>query len=97
MYRSQCAPTTCRRALAPRCGRGFRNKARFRESYPQVCWHSGDCVAVQGHSEAMIQVGRLLVNLDAGVVSVDDQPVHLTGKEYGCCATKRMKTARQSG
>ena len=40
-------------------------------------------MAVQGHSEAMIQVGRLFVNLDAGVVSVDDQPVHLTGKEYG--------------
>ena len=30
----------------------------------------------------MIQ-GRLIVNLDAGAVSVDDQPVHLTGKEYG--------------
>jgi two-component system, cell cycle response regulator CtrA len=31
----------------------------------------------------MIQAGRLVVNLDAGIVSVDDQPVHLTGKEYG--------------
>jgi two-component system, cell cycle response regulator CtrA len=31
----------------------------------------------------MIQAGRLIVNLDAGAVSVDDQPVHLTGKEYG--------------
>jgi DNA-binding response OmpR family regulator len=30
----------------------------------------------------MIQAGRLIVNLDAGAVSVDDQPV-LTGKEYG--------------
>jgi two-component system, cell cycle response regulator CtrA len=30
----------------------------------------------------MIQAGRLIVNLDAGVVSLDDQPVHLTGKEY---------------
>ena len=40
-------------------------------------------MAVQGTFGAMIQAGRLLVNLDAGVVSVDDQPVHLTGKEYG--------------
>src|SRR5690349_19891605 len=27
--------------------------------------------------------GRLVVNLDTRVVSVDDQPVHLTAKEYG--------------
>jgi Transcriptional regulatory protein, C terminal len=31
----------------------------------------------------MIQAGRQIVNLDAGAVSVDDQPVHLSGKEYG--------------
>jgi DNA-binding winged helix-turn-helix (wHTH) protein len=30
-----------------------------------------------------IPTGRLVVNLDTRVVSVDDQPVHLTGKEYG--------------
>lgn len=30
----------------------------------------------------MIQVGRLIVNPDARVVSVEDQPVHLTRKEY---------------
>src|SRR4051794_19063648 len=42
-----------------------------------IVWRS------RGHSGAMIQAGRLLVNLDAGVVSVDDQPVHLTRKEYG--------------
>jgi DNA-binding winged helix-turn-helix (wHTH) protein len=35
------------------------------------------------HSEATIQTGRLLVNLNTRVVSVEDQPVHLTGKEYG--------------
>jgi DNA-binding winged helix-turn-helix (wHTH) protein len=35
------------------------------------------------HSEATIQTGKLLVNLDTRVVSVEDQPVHLTGKEYG--------------
>jgi DNA-binding winged helix-turn-helix (wHTH) protein len=35
------------------------------------------------HSEATIQTGRLLVNLDTRVVSVNDKPVHLTVKEYG--------------
>jgi hypothetical protein len=30
-----------------------------------------------------IRTGKLVVNLDELVVSVDDQPVHLTGKEYG--------------
>ena len=28
-------------------------------------------------------MGKLVVNLDTRVVSVDDQPVDLTGKEYG--------------
>src|SRR5258708_3053462 len=37
----------------------------------------------KGHSESVIRTGKLLVNLDSRVVSVDDQPVHLTGKEYG--------------
>ena len=35
------------------------------------------------HSEATIQTGKLLVNLGTRVVSVEDQPVHLSGKEYG--------------
>lgn len=39
-------------------------------------------MAVQATFGGMIQAGRLLVDLDAGLVSVDDQPVHLTGKEY---------------
>jgi DNA-binding winged helix-turn-helix (wHTH) protein len=30
-----------------------------------------------------IQTGKLLVNLDSRVVSVENQPVHLTEKEYG--------------
>ena len=30
-----------------------------------------------------IQSGDLVVDLNTRVVSVDDQPVHLTGKEYG--------------
>src|ERR1700757_4384099 len=37
----------------------------------------------KGHSESTIRTGKLLVNLDSRIVSVEDQPVHLTGKEYG--------------
>ena len=33
----------------------------------------------KGHSESTIRTGKLVVNLDTRVVSVDDQPVHLTG------------------
>jgi two-component system cell cycle response regulator CtrA len=33
--------------------------------------------------EMTIRTGKLVVNLDTRVVSVDDKPVHLTGKEYG--------------
>jgi two-component system, cell cycle response regulator CtrA len=34
------------------------------------------------HPEATVWTGKLAVNLDSRVVTVDDQPVHLTGKEY---------------
>jgi two-component system, cell cycle response regulator CtrA len=37
----------------------------------------------KGHSESVIRTDKLVVNLDTRVVTVDDQPVHLTGKEYG--------------
>ncbi len=37
----------------------------------------------KGHAQSVIRTGRLSVNLDAHTVEVDDQPVHLTGKEYG--------------
>ena len=37
----------------------------------------------KGHCESTIRTGKLVVNLETQVVSVDDQPVHLTGKEYG--------------
>ena len=33
--------------------------------------------------EATVRTGKLVVNLDNREVSVDDHPVHLTGKEYG--------------
>lgn len=36
-----------------------------------------------GHSQSVIDTGRLSVNLDAQTVEVDGQSVHLTGKEYG--------------
>ncbi|MEQ8664810.1 MAG: response regulator transcription factor [Rhodospirillales bacterium] len=36
-----------------------------------------------GHSQSVIETGRLTVNLDAQTVEVDGQSVHLTGKEYG--------------
>jgi two-component system, cell cycle response regulator CtrA len=35
-----------------------------------------------GYPEAAIRTGKLSVNLETRIVSVDDQPVHLTGKEY---------------
>jgi two-component system, cell cycle response regulator CtrA len=37
----------------------------------------------KGHSESTIRTGKLAVNLDTRVVSVDDRPVPLTPKEYG--------------
>jgi two-component system cell cycle response regulator CtrA len=37
----------------------------------------------KGHSQSTIRTGKLVVNLDNHVVSVDDHPLHLTAKEYG--------------
>src|SRR6056297_1434896 len=36
----------------------------------------------KGHSQSVIRTGKINVNLDAKTVDVDNQPVHLTGKEY---------------
>lgn len=36
----------------------------------------------KGHSQSIIHTGRVAVNLDAKTVEVDNQTVHLTGKEY---------------
>ena len=36
----------------------------------------------KGHSQSIIETGAIAVNLDAKTVSVDNQTVHLTGKEY---------------
>jgi two-component system, cell cycle response regulator CtrA len=37
----------------------------------------------QADPESTIRTGKLEVNLDTRVVSVNEKPVHLTGKEYG--------------
>ena len=36
----------------------------------------------KGHSQALIQIGDIAVNLDAQSVEVKGKPIHLTGKEY---------------
>jgi two-component system cell cycle response regulator CtrA len=37
----------------------------------------------KGHPDSIIRTGKLKVNLDARTVEVNNQPLHLTGKEYG--------------
>lgn len=37
----------------------------------------------QGHSQSVIETGQVKVNLDSRTVDVLDEPLHLTGKEYG--------------
>ena len=37
----------------------------------------------QGHSDSVIETGRLKVNLDSRTADVDGEMLHLTGKEYG--------------
>jgi len=36
-----------------------------------------------GHSQSIIETGKIMVNIDAQTVDVQGQPIHLTGKEYG--------------
>jgi two-component system cell cycle response regulator CtrA len=36
----------------------------------------------KGHAQSVIRTGQLAVNLDTKTVEVDENPVHLTGKEY---------------
>ena len=35
-----------------------------------------------GHPDSTIRTGKLVINLDRRIVTNDDQPLHLTGKEY---------------
>ncbi len=37
----------------------------------------------KGHAESIIRLGKMVVNLDAHTVDIDNKTVHLTGKEYG--------------
>ncbi len=37
----------------------------------------------RGHSQSIIKVGDLTINLDAREVEIEGRPVHLTGKEFG--------------
>lgn len=37
----------------------------------------------QGHSQSIIETGKVKVNLDSRTVEVAGKPLHLTGKEYG--------------
>ena len=37
----------------------------------------------KGHPDSIIQTGKLKVNLDAYMLEVNNQPLHLTGKEFG--------------
>jgi two-component system, cell cycle response regulator CtrA len=50
-------------------------------------------------NELLIRTDRLVVNLDQRVVSVDDQPAHLTGKEYDIlellCQRKGMTLTKE--
>jgi two-component system cell cycle response regulator CtrA len=36
----------------------------------------------KGHAQSAITIGRLSIDLNSHLVTVDDKPVHLTGKEY---------------
>ncbi len=46
-------------------------------------WWPGAIIRrARGHSESVIRTGRLAVNLDTRTAEVNDQPLHLTGKEY---------------
>jgi two-component system, cell cycle response regulator CtrA len=36
-----------------------------------------------GRAESVVRTGKLVVNLDARLVQIDNRPLHLTGKEYG--------------
>ena len=45
----------------------------------------------RGHSQPVVQVGRLSVNLGTRTAEIDEQPLHLTGKEYGILELLAMR------
>ncbi|NWG47049.1 MAG: response regulator transcription factor [Alphaproteobacteria bacterium] len=73
---------------------GIENKVRGlgfgADDYMTKPFHKDELVArihaivrrSKGHSQSVIQTGKLTVNLDTKTVEVDNARVHLTGKEY---------------
>jgi len=73
---------------------GIENKVRGlgfgADDYMTKPFHKNELVArihavvrrSKGHSQSVINTGKLAVNLDTKTVEVDSQCVHLTGKEY---------------
>jgi DNA-binding winged helix-turn-helix (wHTH) protein len=57
---------------------------RSRERRLKCCnyWKDLEDIVYQAHTGSTIRTGRLVVHLATRVVSIDDRPVHLTGKEY---------------
>ncbi len=45
----------------------------------------------RGHAQPVVQVGRLSVNLESRTALVDEQALHLTGKEYGILELLAMR------
>jgi two-component system, cell cycle response regulator CtrA len=54
----------------------------------------------KGHSQSTIRTGKLVLNLDTRVASVDDQPLNLTNREYAIlellCLRKGSTVTRQT-
>ena len=50
----------------------------------------------KGHAQSVIQIGDLVVNIDAKTVEVGGQRVHLTGKEYQMLELLSMRKGRRS-
>ena len=49
----------------------------------------------KGHSQSMIRTGDIVVNLDQKTVEVNNQRVHLTGKEYQMLELQPCQTINQ--
>jgi two-component system cell cycle response regulator CtrA len=49
----------------------------------EINGQSAPVAIAHSSNDLTIQTGKLAVNLDTRIVTVGDQPIHLTGKEYG--------------
>ena len=73
---------------------------------PATCWDSPNCAGITMSEFAVldktdrktcrsaIRTGKLVVNLDTRIVSVDDRAVHLSDKEYGLLELLSQHKAR---